>query len=466
MVNLLLGFVKRRWVYILIALSVIAFIINTLLFYPGYMSNDTLAMFNAARGQTPTNMAPVLLGLVWRVLYNLTGKNSSMLIFQLAMLWSALCLLSIYAYKKSSSKMLSLACLVIGALPFVVNISGVIWRDNLMTFSLALAVAIFLFAKDVVDKRKRAMLFGFIFALTLFSALARYNAPFGVVPVFFLFAHFSGYIKKIRWQFVATAGFILLTVMSYPVVDRILGVRGINNSPGLLLDDIIRVSQDKDINTIAMPEDLRLILKHIKQCSTEKDVLVSNIFICHKDGDDYGILYTNSDKFKSIWVQTIMNNPVRYVSYKMQMFMSVLVPQTDYAFIWQSGIEPNSYGAQVQFQRLGEINYSYTHKVGYRYLRATFEPWFWLVFGAVIFGLSMKRKTKHDLIIKLLIVSGATYIIGYIPTGVATDYRYIYWSVFAIMFAFILYLLDRYNLKHAKNTEVLNVKKVKRTKKK
>lgn len=448
MINSIKNFVKNKWLFILVAISIVALIINILLFYPGYMSNDTLAMFNASRGQTPTNMAPVLIGLTWRVLYNLTGQTSSILIFQLAMLWSALCLFAIYIHKKTGSKLLSLLCLAIGGLPFVVNISGVIWRDNHMTFALALAFALFLFAKDMVNEKRKMLMFIVIFVLTLYAALSRYNALFGVIPIVFLFVHFSGYVKKVRWQFVITALFIPLTILSFPIVDATLGVRKIDNSPGLLLDDIIRVSKESDIKNITMPSNLRSLLLSVRRCSMAENVLVSNIYVCLRPGDDAGILYRNSGEFRRIWLQVLSNNPISYVSYKMQMFASVLVPQTDYAYIWQSGIDANSYGEYVKFQNLGNINYNYVHKVGYRYMRAFFEPWLWIIAGVIIFCISLKRKTEHSLIIQLLISSAILYILGYIPTGAATDFRYIYWSVFAIIFGFILYQADRYNSKN------------------
>jgi len=441
----LIGFTKKHWVAILVTLAFFAFIINALLFYPGYMSNDTLAMFYASRGVVPTNIAPVLLGLVWRILYQLTGKTSSILLFQLSMLWSALCLFSIYTFKKTGNRTLSLLCLVIGVLPFVINISGVIWRDGQMTFALVLAFAIFLFAKDMGNKKWRRVLFIAILILSLYAALSRYNAIIAVVPMVFLFAHFSGFFNKIRWQIAVTILFMLLTAVSFPLVNLAIGARSIDNSPGLLLDDIIRVSKEDDIKNITMPTDLRNLLESIRGCSFKENVFVSNIFVCVKPGDDAGVLYRNSGEFKRIWSQVIFNNPIGYVTYKLEMFSSILIPQTDNAYIWQPGIEPNSYGVHVRFQRLGDINQKYIQKFGYRYLRATFEPWFWLILGLSIFYLSTKRRTKHAYIIRVLILSGVLYILGYIPTGATTDYRYIYWSVFAVIFAVILYVLDRYN---------------------
>lgn len=437
--------IKKHWVAIIIVMAILACVFNIMLFYPGYMSNDTLAMFNAARGQTPTNIAPVVLGLVWRILYRITGENGSMLVLQLFMLWAALCIFAQYVYKKTGSMIMSLACLTIGVLPSVINISGVIWRDCQMTFSLALAVAIFLYAKDMLNKKWRAVCFVLIFILSLYSALSRYNAIIALVPMVFLFSRFSGYFTKLRWQIVATIAFIAITMVFFPLVESTLGVYKVNNSPGLLLDDIIRSSQQKDLETIDMPTDLRDLLLLVRQRSMDEGVLSSNIFVCLRPGDDAGILYKYSDQFKRIWASVIIRNPIRYVMYKAELFMTILIPQTDYAYIWQQGIEQNSYGATVRFSELGAANYWYVHKFGYRYFRMTFEPWFWMLVGMLVFCLTLKRRTRHYYIIRGLVASGILYILGYIPTGATTDYRYIYWSVFAVLMAAVLLLADHFS---------------------
>lgn len=433
--------VEKHWVAILIVMAILACIFNILLFYPGYMSNDTLTMYYTARGNTPTDIAPVVLGLVWRILYFITGKTSTMLIFQLAMLWSSLCLFAIYVYKNSKSRLLSIVCLLIGGLPFIINISGVIWRDNQMVFSLLLALAISLFAKDVKNKKWRISLFAIVFVLALYAALSRVNALAAVVPIFFLIVKMSGYIKKTSWQIVATILFIPLVLVGFPIVNKIVGVRHIANDSGVFLDDIVRVSKDTDLSKISMPEDLRNSLLEIRQCSIEKNILVSNIHIC-AFGHNREMLYEYDAAMRGIWVQVSSSNIVRYIQYKAELFASFLVPQIDYTYIWQPGIEPNDYNESVRFPELGAINYSYVHKFGYKYLRAAFEPWFWLILGMVVFGLSMRKKTKNATIIRLISISGIVYILGYIPTGIPSDYRYIYWSVFSVIFAFIIYRAD------------------------
>lgn len=437
------NYLIKHWVLFLVSLSLLFFIINIIIFYPGYMSNDSIWMYYAARGDVPSDLAPVMLGLIWRILYNLTGKTSSILIFQLSMLWSSLCLFSIYTYKKTKSKKLSLLCLAVGCLPFVFNLSGVIWRDSQMTFALMLSIALLLFLEFIKNKKWRLTLFILSILLIIYASVSRYNAIIATVPIMFLDFRMSGYVKKLRWQLAIAIALIPLTfLVLFPSINYSIGATKSNNQPGLLLDDIIEVSSEDSLKEMAMPDDLRTNLLIVKKCSVEKGILVDNIGFC-SNNDNRLVLYVNHNEFQNIWLNIITNNPIGYIKYKAKMFWNVILPINSYSYIWQDGIVPNKYSETVQFQGFQDFGFAYVQISG-RYLRATFEPWFWILASSIILYLSIKKRNKNGLVINVLCISAILYILGYIPTGAAADYRYIYWSVLATIFAFVLYRADKH----------------------
>ena len=438
-------YIFKHWVILIIVLMVLAFIINAIIFFPGYMSNDSILMYYVARGATPSDLAPVMLGFVWKVLYTLTGQISSILFFQLIMLWASLGLLAVYVYKKTSSKIFSLLCLSIGILPFVLNLSGVIWRDSHMTFALILAISLLLFLNKIKSKKWKIVLFVLIILLILYASVSRYNAIIATVPLIFLVIRTSQYVKKLRWQVVITALSIpLITLVLFPSINYVMGATKSNNQPGVLLDDIIRTSKNNDIlRKIEMPKELFDSFITIQKCSVEKNILVDNIGFC-ANNDIRITLYENHSEFQRIWLSVVSNNPVDYIYYKARLFAHVLLPINAYSYIWQNGIVPNDYGETVKFPSFERFGFAYVQMSG-RYLRATFEPWFWLILSFVILILSIrKRNNEHKLIINTLCISGIVYILGYIPTGATPDYRYIYWTVLATIFAFVLYRINIY----------------------
>lgn len=452
-INSIKIFVNKHWLAILISLAVVALLVNILMFFPGYMSNDSILMYYVARGDVPSDLAPVMLGLVWRFLYIITGQTSSILILQLLMLWSSLVLLAIYVFKKTKSKIFSASCLAIGWLPFVFNISGVIWRDNHMTFALMLAVVLLLFTSIVTNKKLRVGLFIAIVGLIFYAAISRYNAIIAVVPMVFLVARASQYgiFKKLHWQIIAAVLSIPLTFfVLFPLANHVIGATSSNNQPGILLDDIVGVSNSDMLKKIAMPDELRSSLLAIQKCSVEKSILVDNMGFC-ADNNTRSVLYEYYKEFQRIWLEVLADNPLGYIYHKASAFFNILVPIRSYIYVWQDGIVPNKYNEMVKFESLGIIGSKYV-QLSSRYLRATFEPWFWMLAGLTILGLSIKKRSKHKLIINTLCISGILYILGYIPTGVAPDYRYIYWPVLAIIFAFVLYGIDKYNGAHDNST--------------
>jgi len=451
--NAILKCAKDNWVVTIIILTCLAFIANFIFFFPGYMSNDSILMYYVARGDVPSDLAPVMLGLIWRVLYQITGQMSSLLFFQLAMLWSSLCLFATYVFKKSKSRKYSLMVLAIGILPFVFNISGVIWRDCQMVFALMLATSLILWFKEIKHIWSRIALFILIILLIMYAAVSRYNAIIAVAPMVFLAVRNSGFIKKTYIQVIlAVLSIPLVFLVLLPLINSLMGATKSNNQPGLLLDDIIRVSDRDVLNNLEIPTDLRVSLIKIQDCSFATDRLVDNIGFC-ADNEIRLDLYENSSEFQRIWLKIITSNPFGYIKYKAKMYLNVLFPVKSYIYVWQDGIVANKYNVTVQFDSLRTIGFAYTNFFS-RYLRMAYEPWFWLVSGLALLYVSIKKRGIHTLLINVLCVSGVLYILGYIPTGIAPDYRYIYWPVLAIIIAFVLFKIDRRS--RLKNKKAVN----------
>lgn len=452
----LLRYLFAHWQVALWISGCLALFCNFIFFFPGYMSNDSILMYYAARGDVPSDLAPVMLGLIWRVLYQITGQMSSLLFLQLAMLWSSLCLFATYVFKKSKSRKYSLMVLAIGILPFVFNISGVIWRDCQMVFALMLATSLILWFKEIKNVWRRVGLFILIILLIMYAAVSRYNAIIAVVPMVFLAVRNSGFVKKTYVQvFLAVLSIPLVFIFLLPSINSLMGATKSNNQPGLLLDDIVRVSDKDVLSSIEMPVGLRASLLKIQDCSINTDRLVDNMGFC-ADNETRVILYQNYNEFQRVWLQIITSNPFRYIKYKATMYLYVLFPVKSYIYVWQDGIVANRYNITVKYDFLRVIGFAYTNFFS-RYLRMIYEPWFWLVSGLALLYASARKRGIHVLLTNTLCVSGVLYILGYIPTGVAPDYRYIYWPVLAIIIAFVLYILDNFGNKIVKIKKLVSL---------
>ena len=128
--------------------------------------------------------------------------------------------------------------------------------------------------------------------------------------------------------------------------------------------------------------------------------------------------------------------------YRLQTFAVMVFTPTSPGYIWQNGIDSNSFHLQPRFPRLGAITEVYVTGFGYEHLAMFFEPWFWIVASGFLIYLARKYAVRHRVAITMLCLSSLLYIASYLPTGSTGDYRYIYWCVYATLAAGVLLLAD------------------------
>ena len=93
----------------LVAVSMLALL--AIVFYPGYMSPDSISHLEQATGVAHlTDWHPPVMTRLWGVLIGITSHISSMLIFQLALIVAAMFMLSIIVYRYTRNR----ACREIG----------------------------------------------------------------------------------------------------------------------------------------------------------------------------------------------------------------------------------------------------------------------------------------------------------------------------------------------------------------
>jgi hypothetical protein len=440
MLDKFLLLVRKRWVATLGVISFVALIINVMIFYPGYMSNDSVGQLGQALGRNElTDLTPPALSLTWRLLINLTGHVTSMLVFQLAMLWVSLCLIAVTVYQFTKSKRMSLLPLAIGWAPFVVNISGVIWKDNQMAFSLLLVIASSFFVSKLEHRLARwsLVIIGCLFVM--YACLIRYNAALAIVPVLYYFITASKVVDAKRLRYVFVAAVFGCTFAVSVAIAAVFNVKAVHPAVAVMLDDIVAVAPYHQMHSPALKD----ILLPIKACADAKGSDINNFWLCGNEkqwnlmqGEKYG-------EMQKTWLSTVSQRPFNYAFYRIEGFFVFLLPPQGYKFIWQEGIVTNPFGQTVAFARLGGIVRIYSENLAYKYAPYFFEPWFWLCASAALL-IYRKRLGEHRSLCVMLGLSSVLYIISYLPTGATVDYRYIYWPVLAMTVAGVFILADYY----------------------
>ena len=144
---------ERLWPFVLALCALMAWVFNVLVFSPGFMSPDSISQLVQAESGYFSDWHPPVLALLWRTLILTTGHVGALLGLQTLVEWAALFGLALLVHRETASRGASLAVLGIGLLPFVLGISGVIWKDVHLAFALLAATVLALWLRRFASPR-------------------------------------------------------------------------------------------------------------------------------------------------------------------------------------------------------------------------------------------------------------------------------------------------------------------------
>ena len=411
----------------LVAVSMLALL--AIVFYPGYMSPDSISHLEQATGVAHlTDWHPPVMTRLWGLLIGVTGHISSMLIFQLVLLVAAMFMLSILVYRHTRNRAWALSVYIIILLPNIVNIAGVIWKDAQMAFSLTLAVLLIWFIVSSKKPLGRVATYGIVglaLLLIIYAGMLRYNALFAVLPILCVLP--SLLIKRPPvWSGLAciAAGLVVT-----------IGVTIVINQPSekthpitaVQLDDIVHVA-----NLDGEHHGRWSMYKKIHDTCRDKTKDIMNSYIICTTASQREALKNEHQGVFNDWLSTIIRHPIKYVSYRLATFSIFIFPQPERMYIFQPGIEQNQVGAAVKNEYATSGLAAYVKGGAQANIPLIFQPWLYLAVLAFVYYKSGRiREHTQRHFIRAVALSGLVYIMAYFPMAVAVDYRYIYWSVFA-----------------------------------
>lgn len=413
----------------LVAVSMLVLLI--VIFYPGYMSPDSISHLEQATGVAHlTDWHPPVMTRLWGVLIRVTGHISSMLIFQLVLLAAAMFTLSIIVYRHTRNRAWALSTYMIVLLPNIVNIAGVVWKDVQMAFSLTLAVILIWFiisSKKPLGRTAKYGIVGLALLLILYAGMLRHNALFAVLPILFILP--SLLTKRLHvWSgLVGVMGGLLVTI----------GVTAVINQPSEKTHPITAVQLDDIVHVANLDEERHgrwsMYKKIHDTCRDKTKDIMNSYIICTTATQREALKNEHQDVFND-WLSTIIRHPIKYASYRLATFSIFLFPQPERMYIFQPGIEQNQVGAAVKNEYAISGLAAYVKGGAQANIPLIFQPWLYLAVLAFVYYKSGRiREQVQRHFIRAVALSGLVYIVAYVPMAVAVDYRYSYWSVFATM---------------------------------
>jgi hypothetical protein len=424
-------------------LAFLLMILTILVYYPGYMSPDSVVMLGMARAGVTTNVYSPLMSYIWRVTDWLLPGPGGMLIFQNVIYWLALAMI---AYSANCNWLLGILFVLSGLWIPTFAMLGTIWKDVGMQGFLLMAVAATLYG------RRSGRIWPFVLAvLSLFLACGyRQNGIVAVAPmlvaVFYCVSHHVRLPRKLTEHRLVPA---LYTAVAGAILVAFLG--------GLWLLDSYKL-QDAKLWSVAMVHDLAAIsvfqnanylpayinrdnaltvedLKHMYSPLHANSLFIPEsrkVLEVLDPSPDKVVKYTLSDKeareLQFYWFTTVLDHFGSYLRHRLLMTERLLVlrpRQPWYPYI--VGIDPNPFGLKFHRSRLNHYATRLTQFAAFS--TRLYSAWMYYAVVTVCLFLSFFWRFEHALLVQCLGISVWLYYLSIFMFGMSGDFRYNIWAL-------------------------------------
>jgi hypothetical protein len=408
-------------------IAILGFLVSIRMFYPGLMSNDSVDQYSQALRFSFHDWHPPLMAFVWALINDWIPGPLGMLMLFCGLYWGALFLLSLSV--SHYGKRYAIAFLVLGFAPWAIGNLGAIWKDVFHAVLTLFAVGLAILA--VGDGKQRRSKLGLAaLVLLLIAAMVRFNALVALPPLLWLFI---GRPRLTNWKTLAVLAVVpmLVLVLSSVFTYGFLRAERTGAHSSLLIYDIGAISNATGINAFGQsfgPENEQKLTSTCYDTS-EWDTYAwgscSFVTPAIKASGLWG-----SEALTRAWVQAIRNHPAEYVKHRFSHWWNLLWKPKN---LLLSNMQSNSWGFEFTKSALHLTLERFTDIMGDV---PFYRPGAWLIFALVLVAVAARRGAgpARDIVIALN-VSAVLYLLSYLPIGVASDFRYAYWSILASWFS-------------------------------
>ncbi len=399
------------------------------LFYPGFMSYDSLHALRGARDGVVDSAWPPMVSYVWRCVDALCGDPSAMHLTQVALLIFGLHAIVFMSTKSQWAGLLFLAGYL--SVPVVLGTVAVIWKDVLMA---AFFVAAFACILHLRRTRRHTVLFAMVAAGLLFMGVcSRHNAITGAVPltVYLVYALLESLEQqgRLRWLWLVAISSGLIVGMyavkrgldhySIPGLRRLAGAEAVGR--GCKAMDLAGASvflQRNLLQALAPEIDVQDIQRQYDPRHCNLSPVLQSI--------------PNDERLDQAWSEAWGRYPVAMCYNKFCLAAYLLGANRGPQFyVTDPGVVENEFGFRLQNSPIRDAAVAYVVRACHW---TVLKPWFiyviaWLLLVPVIACgvMSIELFVLHS--------SAMLYLAGLIMYGNAADARLLFYSTTAMMLA-------------------------------
>jgi hypothetical protein len=438
--DLLFGWGERRavaarasrvaiWLIPGLALAMLA--ANIALHFPGVMNNDSVSQYRQAVSGQYGDWHPPVMAWLWAQMRMFGNGPAPMLVLHLALYWLGFGLVA-DAMRRAGHVKVALAVTLAGAFPPFLYVNAQVVKDVGMAAAW-LAAAGLLFWHRSQQRRIGVAAAVAIAVLLAYGTLVRTNAVFGLGALLVLAFAGGRWLRTSR----LIAATVLAAVVALPagklLNEQLFRPKAEHAVQSLFLFDLMGVAVHTGDPKVIEPR-ATFTPQELRACYSPYwwDSLSMWGRCADRVNRPEPNMPTHPDGLASQWLRTIAAHPVAYLQHRLAHFNSALlfaVPSKHIRFTpeYRTG-DPALKPLEVVTER--DVKLDIVRK------NPLVWPATWLAWAVCLLVL-LRRHTddRGVLFARVLAVSALGYSGAYLLIGVATDMRYHYWSMLAVLLA-------------------------------
>lgn len=427
----------------------VGLVITLYIFYPGYLSNDSVDQLTQGRENNYNDWHPPLMSWLWGRIDQVVPGPFGMLVFHNLLFWGGLELFINSAAPNWSRYLKFVLVLLVGFYPPIFMLLSTIWKDVGMTAAFLFGTALLSYAQE---RKSGLALFAALIAIW-YGLSIRINGIIAAIPLIFFAAvifHDLGYFAT--WKHpnktlqILISGIVLTGMMFF--TTKVIEKGFIKVSPTypiqqVLIHDLVGISLRTQ--EVFLPDYLLLpeppTLRELRRIYTPGTV--NHLFF----GDDGGLRlqFTNSrsliSNLVSTWENVVLDHPKAYLFHRSRIFYrQYWLEGSRVCHPYQDGTTPNALGIQSSqtaltrnlFARMDSIQTTFLYR-GWIYLLITFL----LVLYGYGYALFNRMKFPLSTMILALSTSGLLFGVAYFFISPACDFRFNFWVMISAILSLI-----------------------------
>jgi hypothetical protein len=418
---------SRRSVFLVGVVIALGFALTLWVFYPGVWTYDARYVYqDIAKGTLGDWQSPVM-SVLWSLIDPIAPGAASMLLLTAVMYWLGFGLIAITVARRSILPAFVLIVLALSPPAFV--FIGILWRDVLFAATWLMAATL-AFAVADRDARLRVPVQAFALGLLALGVMLRPNAliaaPILTTAIVWP-AAFSWRRAAIIYVPAALGLFGLVQIIYYGA----LGATRQHPLQSIMVFDLGGISHFTKQNqfpiTWSEPQSQMVLNGCYKP--TEWDIywrLDPCQFVMHKLEGEEKLFGTSA--VPEAWARAVMRHPIAYLEHRTAFMWNFLTGAN--LTMWVHDIDnlPNMpFADRPAFVAVKAIHDA---------LKPTplFRAGSWLLLCIALCGFAWRRRDTPEGVFALGVCgSAAVYVLTFFAVGVASDFRYAYWTVLAGM---------------------------------